>query len=657
MNLHLPSFLKSFFIFCFVFCLGSAQAQDSIPPVITLNPGSTGSIELNCTNAPYVDPGATAYDNRDGNLTVAIKVKGNVNTRRPGKYTLTYTVTDVSGNSDTAYREIVVESKRYPIHFNAYNNGEDYLFTTYQYSPVAYSYDWLLDGDTVEAFRDEIAFPLRFSKDETHEVCIVEKYCDGDTFLKYCQTVSDTIADSRWIAYQLFRDLNSNCKKDGNDQVFSAWGSHIELVNDAGSKVPALFSLDHSMGYSLIDSNTRYEVRFPGSQDDTASIACAGGSFVIPPQNYQDTMLLMNLAFSCKPRLSDYEVWGIGASGRVFPGQDFQVYSSSGNKNFYSYNNCGKPDSGWLVFNLSGKARFTSLLSGSLQADTFLDKKIVIKVDNLNVFEQAKYAAFVIRTDTSAVNGEIISVLAEIICPSAETSKSNNILFRSFTVRNSYDPNMKSVNYEKVTPGFDKWLTYTIDFQNTGTAEAINIHLRDTLDAELNEDSFVFLNASHEVQVVRQGKVLRFKFDNINLPDSGSDQAGSHGFVMYKIKPRQPMVVNQNIKNTAYIYFDFNDPVVTNTVVTKAFISNGNIKSASLNLVKIWPNPSQGILNVQSLEHAEIHLDLLDVCGKVVKTLQLHQSGKIDMSDLSAGVYLLKVESEKGKQFVRIIKD
>lgn len=657
MILHLPKGLQSILLLLGVFSIAVVKAQDTIPPVITLNPGAKGSIELRCDNQPYVDPGATAYDNRDGNLTVAIKVKGEVNTHRPGKYTLTYTVTDVSGNSDTAYRVIVVESQRYPIHFNAYNNGEDYLFTTYQFSPVAYSYYWLLDGDTVEAFRDEIAFPLRFPKNESHEVCIVEKYCDGDTSLKYCQTVSDTIADSRWIAYQLFRDLNSNCKKDGDDQVFSAWGSHIELVNDTGLKIPALFSWDHSIGYSVIDSNTRYEVRFPGSQDDTASVVCAGGSFVIPPQNYQDTMLFMNLAFSCKPRLSDYEVWGIGASGRVFPGQDFQVYSSSGNKNFYSFNNCGKPDSGWLVFNLSGKGRFKSLLGTSLQADTFLDKKIVIKVDNLNLFEQAQYAAFVVQTDTSAKSGEFISVLAEIICPASESSKSNNTLFSTFTVRNSYDPNMKSVNYERVTPGFNKWLTYTIDFQNTGTAEAINVNLRDTLDNGLNEDSFVFLNASHQVQVVRQGKALQFKFDTINLPDSASDQAGSHGFVKYKIKPRQAMVLNQSINNTAYIYFDFNDPVITNTVTTKAFISNGNINSASLKLIKIWPNPAQGVLNVQSLGDADMHLDLIDVCGKVVKSLQLRESGKIDLSNLSAGIYLLKAESEQGRQYVKIIKD
>lgn len=638
-----------------MFSAAVVKAQDTIPPVITLNPGAKGSIELRCDNQPYVDPGATAYDNRDGNLTVAIKVKGDVNTRRPGKYTLTYTVTDVSGNADTVFRYVLVESKHYPIHFDAYNNGMDYLFTTYQYSPVAYRFNWLMDGDTVEAYRNEIAFPLRFSQNETHEICIVEKYCDGDTSIKYCQTVSDTIADSRWITYKSFRDLNSNCKMDGNDEPLNPWGS-VGLYNDTGYSVPFIFS-DNSMGYSFIDSNTRYELRSVGAQNDTVSIACAGGSFIIPPQNYQDTMLFMNLAFSCKPRLSDYEVWGIGASGRVFPGQDFQVYSSSGNKNFYSFNNCGRPDSGWLVFKLSGKGRFTSLLDNSLQADTFLDKKIVIKVDDLNLFEKSKYAAFVISTDTTAQAGDSISVLAEIVCPASETSKTNNVLYRSFAVRNSYDPNMKSVSHEKVSPGFEDWLTYKIDFQNTGNAEAINIKLKDTLDQELDDNSFVFLDASHQVQSSRQGKALQFKFDNINLPDSGSDQAGSHGFVIYKVKPRQPMALDQTIRNTAYIYFDFNEPVVTNTTQTYTFVSGASINSTSSGALKIWPNPVHDVLNIYSLNEGMIALSLMDVCGKVVKAYSINQSGKIDVTGLSAGVYILRLESANSIQSIRLIKD
>jgi hypothetical protein len=155
-------FSNRFFLLILLLLVSNLQAQDTIPPVITMNPGNPGSIELRCDNAPYIDPGATAYDNRDGNLSPAIKAVSNVNTQRPGKYTVMYTVSDVSGNSDTVIRYVLVESKKYPVHFNAYNNGKDYLFTTYQYSPVAYLFNWLLDGDTVEAYRNEIAFSLGF---------------------------------------------------------------------------------------------------------------------------------------------------------------------------------------------------------------------------------------------------------------------------------------------------------------------------------------------------------------------------------------------------------------------------------------------------------------------------------------------------------------
>jgi hypothetical protein len=56
------------------------------------------------------------------------------------------------------------------------------------------------------------------------------------------------------------------------------------------------------------------------------------------------------------------------------------------------------------------------------------------------------------------------------------------------------------------------------------------------------------------------------------LPDSASDPLGSIGFVQYSIKPKLPMVANQEINSKVDIYFDFNSPITTNTTVTKCFV-------------------------------------------------------------------------------------
>ena len=104
-------------------------------------------------------------------------------------------------------------------------------------------------------------------------------------------------------------------------------------------------------------------------------------------------------------------------------------------------------------------------------------------------------------------------------------------------------------------------------FQNTGNASAQHIYIVDTLDNNIDESSIQLLAYSHEPMVQVKGKAVRFNFANINLPDSVNDEPNSHGYVQYKVKRKGNLPVGTQIRNTAYIYFDFNAPVVTNTTV------------------------------------------------------------------------------------------
>lgn len=72
------------------------EAADVTAPIITLTGDAAVTIEVGET---YTDAGATATDNRDGNLTSSIIVGGSVDTSTVGSYVLTYNVTDAAGNS------------------------------------------------------------------------------------------------------------------------------------------------------------------------------------------------------------------------------------------------------------------------------------------------------------------------------------------------------------------------------------------------------------------------------------------------------------------------------------------------------------------------------------------------------------------------------
>lgn len=136
----------------------------------------------------------------------------------------------------------------------------------------------------------------------------------------------------------------------------------------------------------------------------------------------------------------------------------------------------------------------------------------------------------------------------------------------------SYDPNDKQVfpvqglSQQEIAAG--KYLDYLVRFQNTGTASAINIRVEDTLSAALNINTFEMLDASHAYTWKIENNLLTVSFANIQLPDSGADEVNSHGFFRFRIRPYPNATVGDQINNTAYIYFDFNEAVITNTAHT-----------------------------------------------------------------------------------------
>ncbi len=134
----------------------------------------------------------------------------------------------------------------------------------------------------------------------------------------------------------------------------------------------------------------------------------------------------------------------------------------------------------------------------------------------------------------------------------------------------AYDPNDITSIPEGYTEEHlvleDTRMEYRIRFQNTGNAPAGNVLVVDTLDALMDEGTFEVVSNSHSVMTTLKPEgVVEFLFSEINLPDSTSNEAESHGFVSFKIDFKETVEAGDEINSTAYIYFDNNPPVVTNT--------------------------------------------------------------------------------------------
>jgi len=142
------------------------------------------------------------------------------------------------------------------------------------------------------------------------------------------------------------------------------------------------------------------------------------------------------------------------------------------------------------------------------------------------------------------------------------------------TVTCAVDPNDKLLVTPKGCGPFgnisgDETLTYRIRFQNTGNASAHNIVLQDVLDEELDLTTFRMIATSHPATRVElfPANTLLISFIGIELPDSTSNLIGSNGFVLFNIKPQSGLPDGTTITNEAGIYFDLNEPIITNSTL------------------------------------------------------------------------------------------
>lgn len=140
-------------------------------------------------------------------------------------------------------------------------------------------------------------------------------------------------------------------------------------------------------------------------------------------------------------------------------------------------------------------------------------------------------------------------------------------------VRGGYDPNDKNESHEGSISRLElqkgHYLTYTINFQNTGNDTAFNVVIRDSLDPRLLPGNFEMVGSSHPYSfTIKNGRYISWKMQHINLVDSIHNEPASHGYITYRVKPANNLAVGDRINNKAAIYFDFNQPVNTNTTIT-----------------------------------------------------------------------------------------
>lgn len=255
------------------------------------------------------------------------------------------------------------------------------------------------------------------------------------------------------------------------------------------------------------------------------------------------------------------------------------------------------------------------------------------------------------------VNNQDDELVFEVVTaiPETDVEPNNNEFTLNQVIVNAYDPNDITVlegpfiREEQV----DDYLHYTIRFQNTGTADAINVRLTNMLDEKLDWTTFQPISSGHDYTVRRTAGELEFMYENIHLPDSTANEAASHGYVTYRIKPKATVGVGDIIANSANIYFDFNPAIVTNTATTEVVANLANNKSYKDDVV-VYPNPVNDLLTIQLTQGEVKEIEIFDSNGRLCTTQ--NNGNTINTQLLTPGLYIVKITTARAVYTRKVIK-
>ena len=249
-----------------------------------------------------------------------------------------------------------------------------------------------------------------------------------------------------------------------------------------------------------------------------------------------------------------------------------------------------------------------------------------------------------------------------------QPANNNFSIFR--TLGNSYDPNIKHVirsqntqtlfnglNESFIDGNTQEELDYTIEFQNTGTAPAQNIYIIDTLASILDVSSLSVYEFSHPVQTTFIGDhIVRFDFNQIWLLDSTTNEPESHGYVRYRIQegPVLTTPALDTIDNTAYIYFDWNEAIVTNTTHNVNVVSSNSLVENTAKQFIVFPNPGNDVLNLGSDDSFEYVIT--DVFGRMITNGYGQKSVGIATTTWANGTYIISLNANYSSSTVKWIK-
>ena len=481
----------------------------------------------------------------------------------------------------------------------------------------------------------------------------------------FTDTVNMATDTFKGVDYNFGYDLSNSCATvtgnfyfDYNTNCFRDAGEHFQL--GTGWYAAISFSLfpNHNFNDVLIfaDTTGKYTVQLP-----------PGHSYVITPQYFSDstsssqmfvpvscssadtvnvatTTIYSNVDFAYQCDTSGLiDVYAYTYTPDFRPGYQKLMYAYAG-----SVSKLCDTVTATITLTLDSKLTYNGVYYG-MAPNSVSGNTLTWNVNSVNGLSDFVYSLLVTCDSSAQIGDSICNTISVSATNYTDTDLNNNTYYSCSHVTNSYDPNSKVVLpigsgvQGLIAAGTN--LNYLINFQNTGNDTAINIVVTDTLDANLDTNTLQLLDYSFPVTMTRTGRVLTFTFSNIMLPDSLVNESASNGYFVFSIKTKRSLLINTAIRNKAYIYFDNNPPVVTNSTLNTIQSTTGLSRETKiLKETLVYPNPTNDEIFVKAPDNTNFSATMYDLLGHVISVKQ-STNAKLEMStrNIPAGLYLIRL--------------
>ena len=477
---------------------------------------------------------------------------------------------------------------------------------------------------------------------------MVTNFSNNAGYIKITTATTSTAAiDCSGMRLNAFLDANTNGIKDVGEVNFPLGQFHHEM-NSSG----IIHNITNHGVYNIYDNNSAnlYNVNYTIDPNYTTQYGLTASSYTnISTSNsgmvtYYFPVTIIDYYKDLSVVVLPYTAPRAGA-----------IY-----KNKVVYTNLGSLTvvSGTVTFNNDASTTITAISEPS-----------AVPIANGFTYDYSNLAPFESRVidvtmsvppiPTVAIN-QLLTNTASILPINNDLVPANNYSQTTSAIIAAYDPNDKvEAHGEKIlisSFNANDYLTYTIRFENTGNAYAINVNVTDELDAKIDETSIKMIAASHNYTLDRVGSNLSWNFENIQLPVSVPNTEIGKGYITFKAKLKPGFTVGTVVPNTAKIYFDSNPPIITNTFNTE-FVTVLATDDFNQNTFRIYPNPVQNSLTIITNQTIEIkELNIYNTLGQLVQTIK-NPNKTIDVSSLQTGNYLLKIITDNGVNIQKFNKE